>query len=540
MSSTRESGDLQLSLAGGELVGTSREPKRGTARMYGLEKSDELVVPKKPGNSGDGNRLRSSKTSDEGPTRGAGGGKEVGQGELEAGHPHRTQGRNLDGQNGLQRVGAKARDEAGRKSKDKQQYTNLMTHLRVDLFREVYLRLKKRAAPGIDGQTWAEYGENLEARLQDLQDRVHRGGYRPPAARRTYIPKADGRQRPLGIPTIEDKILQGAVQAVLTPIYEVDFLESSYGFRPGRNQHDALDGIDRMLYRGKVNWVLDADIQAYFDTIDHDWLMKMLEHRLGDTRLLRLIRRWLTAGIMEEGELRATDAGTPQGGKISPLLANVYLHYGLDLWAQRESRRLRGTMHVVRYADDFLIGFQYRDEAIRVRDQLEARLRKFNLVMHPEKTHLLRFGQYARRDCHRDGLKRPETFVFLGFTHICGRSRRGRFCVVRRTAKKKRKVKLSELKEEMRRRMHWKLRHQWRWLCSVLRGHYQYYAVSTNYDAVKSFRETVRRMWHRVLQRRSQRARMTRRKLNSLDERYPLPKPRIIYRHRQLKLAPLT
>lgn len=533
MSSAREPGELHLSLPGNKPEGTPGEPRRGTARTYGMEKSDDFIVLEKPGNSGDDQPMA-------GVVRGAGGGKEVGQGELEAVHPHRTRSRMDGGQNGLRRVGAKARRDSEKRSKDKQRFTNLLTHLRVDLFREVYLRLKKRAAAGVDGQSWADYGENLEARLEDLQGRVHRGGYHPPPVRRTYIPKADGRRRPLGIPTIEDKIVQGAVQAVLTPIYEAEFLEFSYGFRPGRSQHDALDAIDRMLYGGKVNWVLDADIRAYFDTIDHDWMIKLLEHRIGDRRLLRLIRRWLNAGIMEEGQLLVSETGTPQGGKISPLLANIYLHYVLDLWAEREAKRLRGEMYTVRYADDFLIGFQYENEAKQVRGRLEARLRGFNLETQQEKTHLLRFGRFAHEHCHRDGLKRPRTFDFLGFTHICGRSRRGKFAVKRRTSKKKRKAKLAELKVQMRQRMHWEVRAQWQWLCSVLRGHYQYYAVPTNYEALRQFRDRIRRRWHWVLQRRSQRARLSRRQLDHLDKVFPLPRPRIIRRNRQLWLAPLT
>jgi group II intron reverse transcriptase/maturase len=333
--------------------------------------------------------------------------------------------------------------------------------------------------------------------------------------------------RPLGIPAIEDKIVQGAVVAILTPIYEAEFLDCSYGFRPRRNQHQALAAIDRMMYRGYVNWVLDADIKAYFDTIQHDWMVKMMEHRIGDKRLIRLIQRWLKAGVLEDGEWKPGVKGSPQGGLVSPLLANIYLHYVLDLWFASQPAARRGEAHLVRYADDFIVGFRHEQEARAFRARLEGRLAKFGLEMHPTKTHLLRFGKFARKDSHKDGRNRPGTFDFLGFTHISGQSPEGRFRLFRRTAKKKRKAKMAELKQEMRRRRHWRLRDQWCWLVSVLKGHYNYYGVSTNYRALASFRYWVRWRWHQSLQRRSQKARLNRRKLNALDQRFPLPVPRI-------------
>jgi group II intron reverse transcriptase/maturase len=492
--------------------------------MNGLEESDGPIVPGKPGNAV--------------PSRGLGGGKGPGQGKHVEGDPHRTQDRGYDGKSSLRRVSEKVRKEAAEKDKDKQRFVNLFTHLRVDLLREVFFRLRKQAAPGVDGQTWAEYAEGLDDRLRDLQDRLHRGAYKPPPVRRVEIPKAGGKKRPLGLPTVEDKVVQGAVVALLTPVYEAEFLECSYGFRPKRNQHEALEAVDRMLYRGKVDWVLDADLRSYFDTIEHDRLVEVLGHRIGDQRLIRLIRRWLKAGVLTDQGLEATEEGTPQGGLVSPLLANIYLHYVLDLWARKEMRSLWGQAHLVRYADDFLVGFQRREDAETFRRRLDERLKAFGLTLHPEKTRLIRFGMFAQRDCAQDGLKRPQTFVFLGFTHICGRSREGKFKVVRRTASKKRRAKLAELKVEMRRRLHWRIGDQWSWLCSVLRGHYRYYGVSTNFSAISSFRYRVWLMWHRSLQRRSQRAKMTRAKLDRIDARFPLPRPKIRMWQLHLALSP--
>jgi group II intron reverse transcriptase/maturase len=525
LSSAREPGDLQLALPDvltGELV---REPQEGERRTRRLKKSDRPVVPKKPANKG---RLH-HQTAELVEERGLAEGKAV------QGNPPRTQGRRIGGKTGLARIGAQARRQA--ETGEKTTFTNLFNHLRVDLLREVFYRLKRKAAPGVDGQTWEDYAEGLEDRLVALQDRLHRGAYRPPPVRRQYIPKADGRMRPLGIPAIEDKIVQGAVVALLTPIYEAEFLDCSYGFRPRHNQHQALEAVDRMMYRGYVNWVLDADIKAYFDTIQHQWLVKMLEHRIGDKRLIRLIQRWLKAGVLEDGEWRATEEGSPQGGLISPLLANAYLHYVLDLWFAKEARRMRGRAHLVRYADDFIVGFQYEHEAKSFQKDLAERLGQFGLALHPTKTRLLRFGKFARRDCRKDGRRRPETFDFLGFTHISGRSTPGGFKLIRRTARKKRMAKMAALKQEMRKRMHWCIRDQWQYLCGVLRGHYQYYGVPTNYRALRSFRDWVRRTWHRLLQRRSQKARLNRRRLDQLDQRYPLIRPRIRPLQPQLQLA---
>lgn len=520
MSPAREPGDLQLALPGmepGELV---RQVHEDVLRTTRLEKSDGSIVPEKLAN----------KAQAAEPVEG----RDPAKGKVAQGNPYRTQGRNIGGVTELARL----RRRSTRRAAKEERFTNLFTHLRVDLLRRVFYRLKKQAAPGVDGQTWRMYEGDLDARLADLQDRLHRGAYRPSPVRRTYIPKASGAKRPLGIPTVEDKVVQGAVVALLTPIFEAGFLDCSYAFRPGRSQHQALGSVERMMFRGKVNWVLDLDIKSYFDSIDHEWLVQMLEHRIGDRRLVRLIRRWLKAGVLEDGVLEASAQGTPQGGLISPLLSNVYLHYVLDLWFERKERgQLNGTAHMVRYADDVILGFQYEHEARRFRRRLEQRLAKFGLRMHPDKTRLLRFGKFALQDCHRDGRRKPETFDFLGLTHITGRSPQGKFWLIRRTARRKREAKLRELRAEMRRRMHWRVADQWRWLSSVLRGHYAYYGVSGNYRALTQFRTRVRWLWYRSLQRRSQRARMNRKKLNRLDRRFPLPTPRILPSTRRVRLA---
>lgn len=505
-----------------EAASSCGKPDEGMSRSRRPGESDGLVVPEKPANNA-GTAERHVAESVEG--------RSPAKGKSAQGNPPRTQFRYDGGLTGLRRIREKATRRDGEK------FVNLYNHLRVDLLREVFTRLRKQAAPGVDGETWADYEANLEERLVDLQHRLHRMAWRPSPVRRAFIPKADGRQRPLGIPTIEDKVVQGAVVALLTPIYEADFRDCSYGFRPRRNQHMALWAVDQMLYQGYTNWVLDADVRGYFDSIPHDRLVQLLEHRIGDPRLLRLIRRWLKAGVLEDGQLHATTEGTPQGGLVSPLLANVYLHYVLDEWTEEWRRGCTGKVHLVRYADDFLVGFQHHHEATAYLVALRARFEAYGLTLHPEKTRLIRFGMFARQDCGQDGLQRPATFDFLGFTHYCAQGRGGRLVVGRRTSKKKRTAKLAALKAEVRKRMCWKLVDQWRWLCSVLRGHFRYYAVPTNFAALASFRQRLRSMWHRALQRRSQRAAMTRARLNLVDQRFPLPKPRILHRERQWRFA---
>jgi RNA-directed DNA polymerase len=423
----------------------------------------------------------------------------------------------------LGRVGQRAKQRKG------ERFTNLLSHIKVPLLEEAYNRLHKKAAPGVDGVTWRKYGENLDARLRDLQDRVHRGNYHPQPVRRVHIPKGDGSTRPLGIPALEDKVVQQAARMILEPIYEQEFLGFSYGFRPGRSQHRALDALAVAIGR-KVSWVLDADIRAFYDTIEHGWMQKFLEHRIADRRMVRLLMKWLHAGVMENGELRAVQEGAPQGGGISPLLSNVYLHYALDLWVQQwRKRHARGEVYIVRYADDVVLGFQYEQDARAMRSAMAERLAKFGLELHPEKTRVLRFGRYACKDCERDGRARPETFDFLGFTHIAGQARGGRFQLQRRTSRKKRVAKLLALRVEMRRRMHEPSAVQHRWLCSVIRGHCNYYGVPTNARALVMFRRQVERAWHRRLQRRSQRARWTVEKIQRFETYYPLPPARIVH-----------
>lgn len=421
----------------------------------------------------------------------------------------------------LERIGQRARERKG------ERFNNLLSAIKAPLLKEAYQRLRKDAAPGVDEVRWHEYGEGLDARLLDLQDRVHRGSYHPQPVRRVHIPKGSGQTRPLGIPALEDKLVQQAVRMVLEPIYEREFLGFSYGFRPGRSPHRALTAV-AVAINGKTSWVLDADIRSFFDTVDHGWMQRFIEHRIGDRRLVRLLMKWLNAGVMEDGKLHEVEEGTPQGGVISPLLANVYLHYVFDLWAnQWRNRHARGEVYIVRYADDLLLCFQFEQDARAMREALASRLSEHGLELHPEKTRVIRFGRYARQDAARDGRTRPETFDFLGFTHITSVSRDGRFQLKRRTSRKKRVAKLAKLQDEMRRRRHDPVRAQRAWLASVLRGHYRYYGVPMNYRALQQFRERVRHAWHRQLQLRSQRARWNNEQREKFDRHMPLPLPRI-------------
>ncbi|WP_234023593.1 group II intron reverse transcriptase/maturase [Sorangium cellulosum] len=424
----------------------------------------------------------------------------------------------------LARVGERAARNKG------ERFVNLLSHVRVPLLKEAYLRLRKNAAAGVDGETWKSYGEQLDARLSDLQDRIHRGAYHPPPVRRVHTPKGDGRTRPLGIPSLEDKIVQQAVRTVIEPIYErSEFVGVSYGFRPGRSQHLALDALHVAICR-KTSWVLDADIRSFFDTIDHGWMQKFIEHRIGDKRLVRLLMKWLHAGVIEDGEWHRVEEGTPQGGIISPLMANIYLHYVLDLWILKWRRtQARGQVYYVRYADDLVMAFEYEQDARAMRKALAERLVQFGLELHPDKTRVLRFGRFAKKDSALDGRQRPETFDFLGFTHICGNGRHGRFWLVRRTSRKKRAAKIANVKEQIRRRMHDSPGSQYQWLVQVLVGHYRYYGVPGNYQALDSFRQQIEAAWHRRLQRRSQRGRWNATQWRKFAERYPLPRPRIYH-----------
>jgi group II intron reverse transcriptase/maturase len=404
-------------------------------------------------------------------------------------------------------------------------FTALLHHVNVESLRAAYLALRRQAAPGVDGVTWEAYGRDLEANLLDLHDRLHRGAYRAKPSRRVFIPKADGRQRPLGIATVEDKIVQSAVVDVLNAIYEADFLGFSYGFRPGRSQHDALDALTVGIRRKKVNWVLDADVADFFTSLDHGWLGKFLEHRIGDKRVLRLIQKWLDAGVIEDGTWAECDEGTPQGATVSPLLANVYLHYAFDLWVEQWRRRqARGDMIVVRYADDFIVGFQHREDAERFRTDLSERFAKFGLGLKAEKTRLVEFGRYAAQNRAARSLGKPETFDFLGFTHICGKTKGGGFQVKRTTIAKRMRTKLKEVKDQLMRMMHLAIPEVGQWLGSVVRGHFAYYAVPGNTEAIAEFAKQVARSWHRALERRSQQERVPWARMYQLTRRW-LPRP---------------
>jgi group II intron reverse transcriptase/maturase len=406
-------------------------------------------------------------------------------------------------------------------------FTALLHHVDVERLRAAYRAISPDAAAGVDGVTWRDYGRDLEANLQDLHARVHRGAYRARPSRRVFIAKTDGRLRPLGVAALEDKIVQRAVVEVLNAIYEQDFLGFSYGFRPGRSAHDALDALAVAITKRRVNWVLDADIRDCFASLDHSRLAKFLEHRIADKRVLRLIQKWLAAGVIEDGSWTASDAGTPQGASISTLLANVYLHYVFDLWAhQWRGRQARGEMIVVRYADDFVVGFEHNDDAERFLADLCERFAQFALELAPDKTRLIEFGRFAAERRQQRGERRPETFDFLGFTHICAKTRKGRFMLKRVTSKKRMRAKLSAVKTELRRRMHLPVSEQGRWLGSVVRGHLNYYAVPGNSDAIGAFRDQITRHWHRTLRRRSQRHRLTWQRMHRLAVRW-LPHARI-------------
>jgi group II intron reverse transcriptase/maturase len=408
-------------------------------------------------------------------------------------------------------------------------FTALLHHVDLDRLRAAYRAIRPPAAPGVDGVRWEAYGQDLEANLADLHERVHAGRYRARPSRRSYIPKADGRQRPLGITTLEDKILQRAVVEVLNAVYEVDFLGFSYGFRPGRNPHQALDALAVGLWRKKVNWVLDADIRDFFTNLDHTWLEKFLEHRIADQRVLQLISKWLSAGVIENGEWSETEQGAPQGASVSPLLANVYLHYVFDLWANWwRRRRAHGDVIIVRFADDFIVGFEYQDDAQRFLRDLRERFAKFGLELHPDKTRLVEFGRYAAERRQARGLGKPETFDFLGFTHICARMRDGRFWVRRITISKRMRAKLRGVKDQLVRRRYQPIPEQGRWLASVVRGHRAYYAVPGNRAAVATFRTQVTRLWHKALERRSQRTRINWARMNRLATRW-LPPARVMH-----------
>jgi group II intron reverse transcriptase/maturase len=417
--------------------------------------------------------------------------------------------------------------EAARQDRDAK-FTALLHHITVDRLLAAYRALNPRAAAGVDGVTWEAYGQALEDNLRDLHGRLQRGAYRARPARRSSIPKPDGRTRPLAIAALEDKIVQRATVEVLNAIYEQDFLGFSYGFRPGRSPHDALDALAVAITRRRVNWVFDADLREAFTSLDRSWMGRFLEHRIADRRVLRLIQKWLNAGVIEDGSW-APEGGVGQGTSISPLLANVYFHYALDLWAHQWRRRnARGEVYVVRFCDDFVVGFERRDDAERFQRELSERLARFALELNADKTRLIEFGRYAAPNRAARGLGKPETFQFLGFTHICAKTKAGRFKLKRVTHKKRMRAKLREVKAEMRRRMHLPIPEQGHWLRSVLQGHFNYFAVPDNSQALFVFRRHVVRHWRRSLSRRSQRAYVTWERMDRIAARW-LPPARILH-----------
>ena len=431
----------------------------------------------------------------------------------------------------LERIRQTARE------RKKERFTALLHHVSIEHLGEAFGELKQNAAPGVDGLTWEAYAADLERNLEDLHARLHRGAYRPQPARRVYIPKPDGRQRPLAVAALEDKIVQRATAAVLNAIYEEDFLGFSYGFRPGRGAHHAMDALMVGITSRKVNWILDADIRSFFDTVNQEWLIRFVEHRVGDPRVIRLIRKWLKAGVLEDGVVTVSDRGTGQGAVISPLLANIYLHYALDLWTERWRRReVAGDMIIVRYADDFIVGFQHESDARRFLEAMRERLGKFALSLHPEKTRLIEFGRFAAENRKRRGHGKPETFNFLGFTFICSKTRRGKFLIKRKSRRDRMRVKVQAIKQELRRRMHQPIPAQGKWLAQVVSGYFNYHAVPTNTRALVVFRHRITLLWRRVLRQRGQNTTPPWDRMRKLVNDW-LPKPRTLHPWPQARFA---
>jgi RNA-directed DNA polymerase len=415
------------------------------------------------------------------------------------------------------------------KERKKEKFTTLFHHLDVPMLRMAFFALKKDAAPGVDGVTWEAYEADLDPRIEDLHSRLHRGAYRAQPARRRFIPKPDGRQRPLAVVALEDKIVQRATAAVLGVVYEEEFLGFSYGFRPKRSQHDALDALMVGISGTRVSFVLDADIRSFFNEVSQEWLVRFVQHRIGDPRIVRLIQKWLKAGVLEDGEQVVSEKGTGQGSVISPLLANVYLHYVFDLWADRWRRRkATGNMVMVRYADDIVVGFERETDAQLFREEMRERLRQFSLTLHPEKTRLIEFGRHAATNRVKRGLGKPETFNFLGFTLMCGKSRRGRFLLKRKTRRDRMRAKLQEVKETLLRQRHRPIPKQGEWLGQVVTGFFAYHAVPTNGPAIGAFRYRVITFWHTALRRRSQKDCVTWARMKKLADEW-LPMPRILH-----------
>jgi group II intron reverse transcriptase/maturase len=522
--------------------------------MNGHGKSDSPAVPAKSPNKGGDERSASHgepQTGTKGET------PETAKGEPKASDAEREpsaegmEGKGLAKGNPSEQNVPRAQDRAGTPSalervgvvarRDKQvRFTTLLHHVyNLETLRWAYLGLKREAAAGVDGVTWREYGEQLETKLEDLSLRLKRGAYRARPVRRVLIPKPDGRQRPLGVTALEDKVVQRALVEVLNQIYESDFLGFSYGFRPGRNQHRALDALYVGITEKKVHWVLDMDIRDFFGTIDHGWLVRFVEQRVADRRVVRLIQKWLRAGVLEDGKRKDTEEGTPQGGVVSPLLANIYLHHVFDLWARHWRRQAKGDVIIVRYADDIAVGFQKQAEARRFWSDVAERFAKFGLELNPDKTRLLSFGRRAAARGRRNGGGKPETFEFLGFTHVCAKTRGGKFRLLRLTSRQRMRRKLSEVKAELRRRLHHPVPEVGRWLGSVVQGHANYYGVPLNYAALSSFRFEVVRRWRRALSRRSQKGRVTWARVAQLAKLW-LPPVRITHPYPSQRLCLTT
>ena len=520
--SMRENREIPRSPAG-LITGRAVQGTVGTPEMHERGKSDGPVVPANPPNNVPAAVGAAEVGEERGPAKGntaskTPSGRSAGTGASSA----------------LDRV-----REVAVRDKDAR-FTALLHHVDLSRLRRAYGAIRREAAPGVDGVTWTEYGQNLEANLQDLHARVQQGKYRAKPSRRVYIPKADGRQRPLGIASLEDKIVQRAVVEVLNAVYEVDFKGFSYGFRPGRKPHDALDALSVGLTTRRVNWVLDADIRDFFGQLDHDWLRKFLRHRIADERVLRLIDKWLTVGVIEDGTWTESDQGSPQGASLSPLLANVYLHYVLDWWvAWWRDHHAEGDVIIVRWADDFVVGFEDEQDARRFLAELRERFAKFGLELHPDKTRLIEFGRHAAWKRRKRGEGKPETFDFLGLTHICAADRSGRFWIKRITIAKRMRAKLAEVKVELRRRWHLPIPEQGQWLAAVLRGHFAYYAVPGNSDAVNGFRFQVIGLWRKRLRCRSQRSRLNWARMKRIANRW-LPKPRVMHPFPDVRFAATT
>ena len=489
--------------------------------MHEPEKSDPVVVAVKPVNNAEKSatelvepRTGTKRNADQQSTR-------------------RAQDRGSVSQ-ALERVRKAARQRKTEK------FTSLLHHINPGMLRAAFHAIRRDAAPGVDGETWTIYEQDVDRRIDDLNSKIHRGAYRALPSRRSYIPKEDGSKRPLAITALEDKIVQRATAAVLSAIHEEDFLGFSYGFRPGRSQHDALDALIVGINSRKVNFILDADIRSFFTEVSQEWVVRFLEHRIGDKRIIRLVQKWLQAGVLENGVVTVEERGTGQGSVISPLLANIYLHYVFDLWAERWRRReATGDMIIVRYADDIVLGFQHETDARRFWDAMRARLQEFALSLHPDKTRLIEFGRHAAANRKRRGLGKPETFKFLGFVLICGKSRRGTFLVMRKTRRDRMNATLRDIKEELQRRRHQPIPETGTWLAQVVSGYFGYHAVPTNTEAISAFRYHVINLWQRQLGRRSQRARVVWDRMNMLvDEfipkarvRHPWPSVRFAVRH---------